>query len=192
MIIYLPHNKLTLNGNLSTDDHLITTWEWTKSPDDADKAVDMQDTRTPSLQLSNLEEGMYTFVLKVTDSANQSSTAQVHVFVKPPTNKPPVAEAGDNITISLPQTWVLLNSNQSKDDNKIESFKWEQVQGSSQAVFVNPNSSITNVTGLTKGSYTFKVYVTDDNKNVANDLVYVTVNQSKCLKSYFESFLIIF
>lgn len=64
-IIYLPHNKITLNGNLSSDDHAITTWEWTKSPGDADKAVDMQDTRTPYLQLSNLEEGMYTFSLKV-------------------------------------------------------------------------------------------------------------------------------
>jgi len=43
--------------------------------------------------------GVYTFTLKVTDSANQSSTAQVHVFVKPPTNQPPVAEAGENVTI---------------------------------------------------------------------------------------------
>lgn len=76
-IIYLPHNSIILSGNLSTDDHAITTWEWTKSADDAQKAVDMQDTRTPYLKLSNLEEGMYTFTLKVTDSANQSSTAQV-------------------------------------------------------------------------------------------------------------------
>ena len=49
----------------------------------------MQNTRTPYLQLSNLEEGMYTFVLKVTDDSEQSSTSEVHVFVKPPTNKPP-------------------------------------------------------------------------------------------------------
>lgn len=179
VILYLPHNKLTLNGNLSTDDHLISTWEWTKSADDADKAVDMQDTRTPYLRLSDLEEGMYTFVLKVTDSANQSSTAQVHVFVKPPTNQPPTAEAGDNVTISLPQTWVELNANQSKDDNKITSFKWEQVEGPSAAVFANMNGSITNVTGLTKGNYVFKVSVTDDNNNVAFDTVYVTVNQSE-------------
>lgn len=65
VIVYLPRNQLTLSGNLSTDDHAITTWEWTKSPGDADKAVDMQNTRTPYLQLSNLEEGMYTFTLKV-------------------------------------------------------------------------------------------------------------------------------
>lgn len=123
----MPHNEITLNGNLSTDDHAINTWEWTKSPDDADKAVDMQDTRTPYLHLSNLEEGVYTFTLKVTDSANQSSIAQVHVFVKPPTNQPPVARAGENITISLPQTWVVIDASNSTDDNKIVAYKWEQV-----------------------------------------------------------------
>lgn len=66
---------------MSTDDHAITAWEWTKSSDDSQKAVDMQDTRTPYLQLSNLEEGIYTFTLKVTDSANQSSTAQVRSII---------------------------------------------------------------------------------------------------------------
>lgn len=89
IIIYLPQNTLTLNGSLSTDDRGIESWQWTKSPSDENKAVDMQNTRTPYLQLSNLEEGMYTFVLKATDNSDQSSTAEVHVFVKPPTNKPP-------------------------------------------------------------------------------------------------------
>lgn len=32
---------------------------------------------------------MYTFILKVSDEADQSDTTTVHVFVKPPTNKPP-------------------------------------------------------------------------------------------------------
>ncbi|KAF7265718.1 hypothetical protein GWI33_020801 [Rhynchophorus ferrugineus] len=178
-IIYLPHNNITLNGSLSTDDHAIKTWEWTKSADDAQKTVDMQNTRTPYLQLSNLQEGMYTFTLKVTDSANQSSTAQVHVFVKPPTNKPPIAEAGENVTISLPQTWALVDASNSTDDNKIISFKWEQVEGPSTVTFINANMSKTNVTGLTKGTYTLKVSVTDDNKNVASDIVYVIVNQNK-------------
>ncbi|KAJ8979867.1 hypothetical protein NQ317_016051 [Molorchus minor] len=160
-IIYLPHNSITLSGNLSTDDHAITVWEWTKSADDAQKAVDMQDTRTPYLQLSNLEEG------------------GVHVFVKPPTNKPPIANAGPNLTLSLPQTWVVIDASNSTDDNKIMAFKWEQLEGPSTVAFENSNSSKTNVTGLTKGLYTFKISVTDDNKNVASDKVYVTVNQNK-------------
>ncbi|KAL1497900.1 hypothetical protein ABEB36_008782 [Hypothenemus hampei] len=178
-IIYLPHNNITLNGSLSTDDHAITTWEWTKSADDAQKTVDMQNTRTPYLQLSNLQEGVYTFTLKVTDSANQSSTAQVHVFVKPPTNKPPVAEAGANVTISLPQTWAIVDGSNSSDDNGITWYKWEQLEGPSTISFKDSNSSKTNVTGLTKGLYALKLTVSDDNNNLASDLTYIIVNQNK-------------
>lgn len=99
VILYLPNNNVTLNGTASSDDHEIVAWEWTKDASDEAKAVDMQNTRTPYVQLSNLEEGMYTFVLKVTDGSGQSSTAKVHVFVKPPTNSPPVAVAGSNMVI---------------------------------------------------------------------------------------------
>ena len=97
VILYLPNNNVTLNGTASSDDHEIVAWEWTKDASDEAKAVDMQNTRTPYVQLSNLEEGMYTFVLKVTDGSGQSSTAKVHVFVKPPTNSPPVAVVGTNM-----------------------------------------------------------------------------------------------
>ena len=45
-----------------------------------------QSTRTPYLQLSNLEEGVYRFQLKVSDMVGQSSTAEVDVFVKPQAN----------------------------------------------------------------------------------------------------------
>lgn len=182
IIMYLPHNSLTLSGNLSTDDRGIASWEWTKSPSDQDKAVDMQNTRTPYLQLSNLEEGMYTFVLKVTDTSGQSSSAEVHVFVKPPTNKPPVANAGKDISVSLPQTWVLLNGSQSNDDNKITAWKWEQLRGPSKVVFSASNSSCTNVTDLTKGEYEIQLTVTDDNQNNATDSVVVTVTQNKNAK----------
>lgn len=41
-IVYLPANNTTLNGNMSTDDRGIVSWEWTKSRSDQDKAVDMQ------------------------------------------------------------------------------------------------------------------------------------------------------
>lgn len=100
-IVYLPNNELILNGNLSTDDHEITSWEWTKALSDVNKAVDMQQTRTPYLKLSHLQEGDYTFVLKVTDSAGQSNAAEVHVFVKQASHKPPVAHAGKTINDSL-------------------------------------------------------------------------------------------
>ncbi|XP_014214907.1 dyslexia-associated protein KIAA0319-like protein [Copidosoma floridanum] len=179
VILYLPKNTLTLNGNLSTDDRGISSWEWTKSPSDENKAVDMQNTRTPYLQLSNLEEGIYTFVLKVTDDSDQSSTSEVHVFVKPPTNKPPKANAGDNITIALPETQAVLNGSKSKDDIKIVSYHWEQLEGPNKAVFAVSNASITNVTKLTKGDYLFQLTVIDDSGNKDSDTVQLKVTQNK-------------
>ncbi|XP_008555762.1 dyslexia-associated protein KIAA0319-like protein [Microplitis demolitor] len=179
IIIYLPQNTITLNGNLSTDDHGIASWEWTKSPSDQNKAVDMQNTRTPYLQLSNLEEGMYTFVLKVTDDSDQYSTAEVHVFVKPPTNKPPKADAGKDITVALPQTRVKLDGNNSKDDIKIVSYHWEQLSGPNKAEISAANKSVTDATKLTKGIYVFKLTVIDDNGNKDSDTVKVEVTQYK-------------
>lgn len=42
MVVYLPVKNVTLNGSLSTDDHGIVAWEWTKSSSDQNKAVDIQ------------------------------------------------------------------------------------------------------------------------------------------------------
>lgn len=43
---------------------------------------------------------------------------------------------------------------------------------------VSLNTSQTNVTGLTKGDYKFKVTVTDNNGNTDSDVVYISVTQS--------------
>uniref|UniRef100_A0A6B2EFS6 Putative serine-type protease inhibitor n=1 Tax=Phlebotomus kandelakii TaxID=1109342 RepID=A0A6B2EFS6_9DIPT len=179
VILYLPHNNITLNGSLSTDDREIVAWEWTKDSTDESKAVDMQNTRTPLLQLSNLEEGIYKFVLKVTDASGQSSSATVHVFVKPPTNLPPIANAGKNITINLPQNWATLNATDSRDDIKISSYSWKQISGPSTASIVNANATVANATALTLGSYVFEVTVVDANGNNATDKVTVKVIQEK-------------
>ncbi|CAK1555617.1 unnamed protein product [Leptosia nina] len=179
VIIYLPNNNLTLNGSLSTDDHEITSWEWTKSAEDANKAVDMQNTHSPYLQLSNLSEGVYTFVLKVTDSSGQSSIAEVHVFVKPPTNTPPVADAGPDAFISLPQTWITLNGSGSHDDRKLVAYTWRCLSGPTNSNIIGFNETIANATTLTKGQYVFSLTVLDDNGNTATDNITVTVTQNK-------------
>lgn len=179
VILYLPQNSVILNGSLSTDDHEITAWEWTKDPSDVSKAVDMADTRTPFVHLSNLEEGIYTFVLKVTDASNQSNTAKVTVFVKRPSNKPPEANAGLNQTISLPQTWIELNASNTTHDAKITSYEWVQLNGPTNANILNKNSVVANATGLTIGTYTFEVRIIDESNNNATSKVTITVVQGK-------------
>ncbi|XP_058449707.1 dyslexia-associated protein KIAA0319-like protein [Malaya genurostris] len=179
VIVYLPNNNVTLNGSLSKDDHEIVAWEWTKASTDQSKAVDMQNTRTPYLQLSNLEEGVYAFELKVTDAKNQSSTSIVHVFVKMPTNIPPVASAGTNYTINLPQNWAQLNGTESKDDIKIVNWNWRQIKGPNTAIILLGNSSLANATSLTIGEYIFELTVTDEANNKASDRVKISVIQER-------------
>lgn len=179
VILYLPHNNITLNGTLSTDDHQIVSWEWTKEATEDVKAVDMQNTRTPFLELSHLEVGIYTFELKVTDAKGQNSSSKVHVFVKPPTNLPPAARAGKAVTISLPITWSVLNANESTDDIKITQYIWKQISGPSTSLILNANSTTANATMLTLGDYIFEVTVVDESNNNATDRVKITVIQGK-------------
>lgn len=141
----------------------------------------MQNTHTPYLSLSHLEEGIYTFELKVTDAKGQNSTSKVHVFVKPPTNLPPMARAGNNVTISLPLTWVTLNANESTDDIKITQYMWKQLSGPSNSLILNANDSVSNATSLTLGDYIFEVTVIDENNNNATDRVKITVIQGRLI-----------
>ncbi|XP_036328233.1 dyslexia-associated protein KIAA0319-like protein [Rhagoletis pomonella] len=179
VILHLPNNNVTLNGTASTDDHEIVAWEWTKDAGDDTKAVDMQNTRTPYLQLSNLEEGIYMFVLKVTDGSGQSSTAKVHVLVKAQTNTPPVAVAGGNQTINLPRNWVILNGSASTDDIRIKSYFWKQNSGPNTAALANNTAVATNATSLTLGLYEFVLSVVDEDNNTATDSVWIKVVQEK-------------
>ena len=80
--------------------------------------ADITNTRTAHPHLSNLEEGTYTFKLKVTDSKDQSSEDDVTIYVQPPKNQAPTANAGEDKEISLPQTFIVLDGSKSTDDQQ--------------------------------------------------------------------------
>jgi len=177
VVVYLPNNQVVLHGNQSSDDHGIVSWEWTLNEGDKKLAADTKDMRTEFPKISNLEEGTYSFHLKVTDSKGQSSEDDMSVYVKPPINQPPIAKAGQNRTISLPKNWVVLDGSESHDDVGITSYLWIQVSGPNQASFAFANTSKTNATSLTKGTYQFKLTVKDKDGNEDSKYVSVTVNQ---------------
>ena len=182
IVIYLPVNNATLNGNQSTDDHGIVTWEWTKvkAEGEADLPADISGARSQFLAVSNLVKGQYSFLLKVTDEAGQSDEDDVKVYVKPPTNLPPVVSAGSDQALSLPLPFLTLDGSQSHDDGNITKFSWSLVSAPSGAgapVIHSPGAAVTNVTSLGVGSYTFKLTVEDNSGNSASDAVEVTVTQ---------------
>lgn len=93
-------------------------------------------------------------------------------------NKPPVANAGGDQNVILPlPNGVQLNGAASDADGTISGVLWSQLTGGTCNI-VNPDSLITQVTGLVEGSYSFRLTVTDDKGATAIDDVLVKVGVS--------------
>nr|XP_045006657.1 dyslexia-associated protein KIAA0319-like protein homolog isoform X2 [Jaculus jaculus] len=176
-VITLPQNSITLFGNQSTDDHGITSYEWSLSPSSKGKVVEMQGVRTPTLQLSAMQEGDYTYQLTVTDTIGQQATAQVTVIVQPENNKPPQADAGPDKELTLPVDSTTLDGSKSSDDQRITSYLWEKTQGPDGVQLENANSSVATVTGLQVGTYVFTLTVKDERNLQSQSSVNVIVKE---------------
>jgi hypothetical protein len=97
-------------------------------------------------------------------------------IIPPPPNQPPVAIAGAAQTITLPVSNIQLDGSKSYDpDGTISSYAWSMVSGSG-GVITSDSSSITTVTGLTKGLYIFKLTVTDNDSASSSTLDTIQVN----------------
>ncbi|XP_008933404.1 PREDICTED: dyslexia-associated protein KIAA0319 homolog, partial [Merops nubicus] len=175
--ITLPQNFITLNGNQSSDDHEIVSYEWSLSPKSKGKVVAMQGVRTPYLQLSAVQEGDYTFQLTVTDSAGQRSTAQVRLIVQPENNSPPVAVAGPDKELTFPVESTTLDGSKSQDDQGIVFYHWENISGPSSVQMENDDKAIATVTGLQVGTYHFRLTVKDQQGLSSVSVLSVTVKE---------------
>lgn len=91
-------------------------------------------------------------------------------------NKPPVAIAGLDHIITLPDNFVLLDGSGSSDpNNNISSYSWSKISGPVSYGISNPTSAQTQVTILMEGTYKFELKVTDVAGLLAKDTVEVTV-----------------
>ncbi|NXA46968.1 K0319 protein, partial [Nothocercus julius] len=175
--VTLPQNFITLNGNQSSDDHEIVSYEWSLSPKSKGKVVAMQGVRTPYLQLSAMREGDYTFQLTVTDSARQRATAEVTLIVRPENNSPPIAVAGPDKELTFPVESTTLDGSKSQDDQGIVFYRWENISGPSSIQMENGDKAVATVTGLQVGTYRFRLTVKDQQGLSSAALLSVTVKE---------------
>ena len=93
------------------------------------------------------------------------------------TNKPPIAKAGNDQTITLPVNNVALNGSASTDpENSILNYAWSKISRPPSFNISNSNAVQTQVTSLVEGIYQFKLTVTDNGGLSAADTVKITVN----------------
>ncbi|NXJ08448.1 K319L protein, partial [Odontophorus gujanensis] len=159
--ISLPTISTVIDGSQSTDDDKIVSYHWEelKGPLREEKVS----SDTDILTLTNLVPGNYTFSLTVVDSDGASNSTTANLTVNKAVDYPPVANAGPNQVITLPQNSITLYGNQSTDDHSIVSYEWLLSPNSKGKVMEmqGVRTPVLQLSAMQEGDYTYQLIVTD-------------------------------
>ena len=120
----------TLDGSASNDpESALLTYNWVQTAGPS-VLLDNATHVTPSFVAPYvMTNQIITFELVVNDGALSSSPDTVDVVIKQ-TNNPPIADAGDDVTVSELATSILDGSNSyDLDGDTVVSYLWTQVSG---------------------------------------------------------------
>ena len=175
-MVFSESANAILDGSASTDeDGTITAFSWSQQSGPS-AAINTPDKVKTTVQFQS--PGQYVFALRVIDDKGASAQDTISINITEPENKPPVANAGPDQTISFgttsPVTAILNGSASSDEDGTITSFSWSQQTGSS-AVIISPDRVQTTVQFQSPGQYIFVLKVTDDKGASAQDTVTINV-----------------
>ena len=93
--------------------------------------------------------------------------------------RPPIAKAGADKTIKLPNDSALLDGTASSDpDGKITEWQWEKIAGPSSFVIQNALANASRIRKLTPGVYSFELKVTDNDGLSDKDTVKIFVDSA--------------
>lgn len=167
----LPENSIALHGNAEDKDGEIVSYHWTKV---AGGNAEMSGAGSAQLSISHLTEGAYAFRLTVKDNDGGSAFDEVKVLVQSPENKPPLAFAGSDKTITSPTQSVNLTGRGEDPDGEVVSYEWTKIAGGS-AQLTGVNSNELSISSLEEGEYLFRLSVEDDEGARDFDDVKITV-----------------
>src|SRR5690606_35568527 len=134
-----------------------------------------EDTSSPyTLDWPNALPGKYTLSARATDNKGATATASVNIEVKEQVFVP-VARAGNDVAIELPENSVTLKGDGESDNGDIVQYDWVQLDGPQGATIeIGPDGEAV-VTNLTEGTYRFQLTVTDKKNQKATDIITVRV-----------------
>ena len=180
-IITLPLNQVNLNGSASVaPSGTIKTFSWKQSSGPSTATLSAPNSALTTA--SNLVSGTYSFKLTIQDNNNATATDSTIIIVNPAANVPPIANAGPAQMITAPASSVDLNGSGSYDpDGSITAYSWILISGLGSVTINNGNTATPSVNGLTPGSFTFQLTVTDNGGATATGQVVITVNPQPTL-----------
>jgi len=175
--ITLPTDSVLLDGSKSSDpDGTIVKYQWSKISGPSSFVI--ANSNSANTVVRALIQGLYQFELSVTDNGGLSAKDTVQIIVNAATNgnRPPVANAGPDQTITLPTNTVNLDGSSSSDpDNNITTYAWRKIAGPATFTIANANAVQTQVNNLVQGTYQFELKVTDAGGLFAKDTVQIVI-----------------
>lgn len=171
--ITLPVSTTTLTATATDPDGTIANHVWTNTA--GPSSPTLTGITTPTLDVSNLIAGTYTFRITVTDNESATAFDEVTVVVQTATNITPTSLAGVDQTITLPTNSTNFVGSGVDPDGSIITYQWTQISGSALTL-ANANTSTLTVSGAVVGPYSFRLAVTDNNGATGFDEVNLTVN----------------
>ena len=131
---------------------------------------------TVNTSVTGLDSGVHKFQIGAFDQYKLASSAILTVTVGKSAPLIPTANAGSDLSITLPTSTVTLTGTGSEPGGKIVSYKWTQTAGTT-ATIASPTTATTGVSSLSvAGTYSFALTVTDSVGTNASDTMNVVVN----------------
>lgn len=171
-----PPIVVTLTGSGNDIDGTITTYAWTKISGPAGGTIVSPSSATTDIT-DLVTPGVYVYRLTVTDNDGATSTDDVQITVSGPPNTPPTANAGTDMSITLPTDTTTLTGTGDDTDGTISTYAWTKLSGPTGGTIVSASSASTSITDLTSpGIYVYRLTVTDDDGATGFDDVQITVS----------------
>src|SRR5690606_18119722 len=134
-----------------------------------------EDTTAPySLDWAHAQPGKYEIIAKATDNRGATAAVKVNIEVKEQIFVP-VARAGNDVSVELPENSVKLSGQGESDNGDIVKYEWVQVEGPEAATVQASPDGGAEVGNLTEGTYRFQLTITDSKNMKATDVVTVRV-----------------
>jgi endonuclease/exonuclease/phosphatase family metal-dependent hydrolase len=161
-----------LSGTASDPEGSTLTYNWSKISGPGSQTI-----VTPTSLSSNvtgLIAGTFVFRLTVSDGTN-TVIDDVQIIVG--TNTVPVVSAGTDQTLTASTTSTNLTGTASDPDGSIVSTLWTKVSGPACTI-TTPSTLSTSVTGMTVGTYVFRLTATDNVGGTNFDDIQVTISSN--------------